>query len=477
MTPLRNTILKSSKPSLFPCKLILALLLFSALFGLLLISCSNPLMEDSFSTDPYTNLNYLWEDLDKRYAYFEEKGIDWETQKTKYHDELVEKADDGITHMELFSTLAEMLKELRDGHVNLYGPVHTSYYNVRKYLVSGYDRQRMLYRYLDNDSPHLHDEISVSAGPGAGDHGIEAQYPYYGAQTPYQVFSLWKNDTTEPEGEETHTILYITYNSFMDSLGSIDNILYDIHIKHEDLDGYIIDLRSNGGGRLQNVHSLMGRIVREPVTAYYEMRKSLEELEEDNFPSPEKVIAYPLNNKKSSAYKENAEFFKEGLPIKFLTDRGCYSATNFFSTMLRSVHYASENGQLDTAVDIELVGNFTGGGSGIPIYSQLPNGWQYRFSSDKACIPKEYAENILNAEGNRVLLDDYLYIVDSDNESYAPDAPDSMIAETMIKPYGETDYLHTEDGVPPHRLISQKDADTADNRDTVFEYALSLFLQ
>ncbi|MCF7945628.1 MAG: hypothetical protein K9L24_02115, partial [Spirochaetia bacterium] len=77
MTPLRNTIPKSSKPSLLPYKLILPLLLFSALFSLLLISCSNPLMEDSFSNDPYTNLHYLWEDLDKRYAYFEEKGIDW----------------------------------------------------------------------------------------------------------------------------------------------------------------------------------------------------------------------------------------------------------------------------------------------------------------------------------------------------------------------------------------------------------------
>ncbi|MCF7944686.1 MAG: hypothetical protein K9L75_04040, partial [Spirochaetia bacterium] len=274
MTPLRNTIPKSSKPSLFPYKLILPLLLFSALFGLLLISCSNPLMEDGFSTDAYTNLDYLWEDLDKRYAYFKEKGIDWETQKTKYHDELDKKAEDGtITHMELFNILAEMLKELRDGHVNLYGPVHTSYYNVRKYLVSGYDRQRMLYRYLDINSPHLLNDIFITTGSSTVKHGIKAQYPYHGAQTPYQVFSIWK-DTPEPEGEETHTVLYITYSSFMDSLQSIDSVLRYIH-EHEDLDGYIIDLRGNGGGKLQNVHSLMGRIVREPVTAYYEMRKSL----------------------------------------------------------------------------------------------------------------------------------------------------------------------------------------------------------
>jgi C-terminal processing protease CtpA/Prc len=37
--------------------------------------------------------------------------------------------------------------------------------------------------------------------------------------------------------------------------------------------------------------------------------------------------------------------------------------------------------------NVTLVGDRTGGGGGIPISSDLPNGWQYRFSATYQTLP------------------------------------------------------------------------------------------
>jgi len=52
-----------------------------------------------------------------------------------------------------------------------------------------------------------------------------------------------------------------------------------------------------------------------------------------------------------------------------LTNRGCYSATNEFVSIMK---YAPQ---------VTVVGDKTGGGSGLPFSSELPNGWSVRFSA------------------------------------------------------------------------------------------------
>lgn len=54
-----------------------------------------------------------------------------------------------------------------------------------------------------------------------------------------------------------------------------------------------------------------------------------------------------------------------------LTNRRCYSATNDFVNAMRSIE--------DT--EIIQLGDRTGGGSGLPFSSELPNGWSIRFSA------------------------------------------------------------------------------------------------
>ena len=56
-------------------------------------------------------------------------------------------------------------------------------------------------------------------------------------------------------------------------------------------------------------------------------------------------------------------------PVVLLINRSCFSATTHFA------------GFMSILPNVTLVGDRTGGGGGIPISADLPNGWQYRFSA------------------------------------------------------------------------------------------------
>ena len=62
-------------------------------------------------------------------------------------------------------------------------------------------------------------------------------------------------------------------------------------------------------------------------------------------------------------------------PVVILINRGCYSATTHFAAYMSLLP------------NVTLVGDRVGGGGGIPISRDLPNGWQYRFSATMQTLP------------------------------------------------------------------------------------------
>ena len=98
-------------------------------------------------------------------------------------------------------------------------------------------------------------------------------------------------------------------------------------------------------------------------------------------------------------------------PVVVLTNRGCYSATNEFVSIMKY------------APNVTIMGDKTGGGSGLPFTSELPNGWSVRFS----------ASPMFNAEKE-----------------------------------------HIEFGVEPDIYVNMSDADSKKNRDTIIEEARAL---
>lgn len=226
----------------------------------------------------------------------------------------------GMTNEDLFEKLSEMLYVLKDGHVNLSSASRTSYYDE---WYQGYPwnyREDILYQhYLGSASSGYR----TSAG------------------MKYKIFD--------------NNIGYIRYESFSAGIGNgnLDEILVYL----ASCNGLIIDVRDNGGGNLTNSTRIAARFTNEKVLTGYIQHKTGPG--HNDFSGLEPV------------YLEPSSSIRWQKKVVILTNRRCYSATNDFVNAMRSI----ESGNI-----IQL-GDQTGGGSGLPFSSELPNGWSIRFSA------------------------------------------------------------------------------------------------
>lgn len=120
--------------------------------------------------------------------------------------------------------------------------------------------------------------------------------------------------------------------------------------------GLIIDIRNNGGGQLTASESLASRFTEKKVTVSYNCYKT-----------------GPGHNDFSRLYKNElspAEYDLRWIkPVVVLTNRGSFSSANDFACIMKPLE------------NVTLMGDTTGGGGGMPMSSELPNGWSVRFSS------------------------------------------------------------------------------------------------
>ena len=235
--------------------------------------------EMTFSMDPVENVEALWQIIDTKYCYVEEKGIDWDSIRAEYvaRAALLPTND----QVALFDLCAEMLNTLQDGHVNLYAPFD------RSYSTAWYDT------YPANFSPYL-----------------QSLYLH-----DYRIAGSLYYCTIDND-----SIGYIYYSSFSNSF-SISNIAW-VFKSFEKCRGLIIDVRNNGGGSLDNSYKLAAPFFRENRTIGYWQHKtgpghhdfsSMEELVED-------------------ASLSSVKWFR---PTVVLCNRRSYSATNMFVNIMR----------------------------------------------------------------------------------------------------------------------------------------------
>ncbi len=232
---------------------------------------------------------------------------------------------DEMSARELFTICSEMLAELRDGHTNLTSGLNTSYYT--KWW---------------SDYPQNYDERLVE------------QY--------------YLNFSENHIGSVTYAMLqdnvgYIRYPSFNSGLGhgNIDAMLSSLITAS----GLIIDIRDNGGGGLDNVETLVMHFLRNRTLAGYLCHKTGPG--HDDFSDPFAYYYDPVSEPHITWMK----------PVVVLTNRSTFSAANNFVSIMKMLP------------GIYIVGDRTGGGSGMPYSSEIPCGWGVRFS---AC-------SILDSEG------------------------------------------------------------------------------
>lgn len=146
---------------------------------------------------------------------------------------------------------------------------------------------------------------------------------------------------------------YIYYGSFSSGVGeaNLDQILSRMAI----CNGIIIDIRDNGGGLISNAEKIASRFFEQKTQVGYIMYKTGKG--HNSFSNP-----YPRYISPSSRVRYQKK-------VVVVTNRSCYSAANDF---VNAMTYAP---------NVTIIGDKTGGGSGLPFSSELVNGWSVRFSS------------------------------------------------------------------------------------------------
>ncbi len=187
---------------------------------------------------------------------------------------------------------------------------------------------------------------------------------------------------------------YIHYQSFSNSV-SEENMDYVLE-KFRDHKGIIIDVRSNGGGSMTNAVRIARRFAGNKTLAV--LRQDKTGPGRNDFTSKYKVYVEPPEDRE--AYLK---------PVVILSNRLSYSATNYMIAMMRELP------------NVTVIGDNSGGGGGVPAYTELSNGWLLRVSSTRI---------------------------------YTPDG------------------FNIENGIPPDIKIDISEEDMTDNLDRILEYGL-----
>ncbi len=146
---------------------------------------------------------------------------------------------------------------------------------------------------------------------------------------------------------------YVYCGSFETAIGdgNLDEVMHYLRT----CNGLIVDVRNNAGGQLTMAEKLAARFTNTPLLVGYFAHKTGPGHNDFSTPRPQYLIP-------SSGIRWQK-------PVVVLANRKCYSATNAF---VRDVRECPQ---------VTVVGDRTGGGSGMPFCSELPNGWLVRFSA------------------------------------------------------------------------------------------------
>lgn len=233
------------------------------------------------------------------------------------HTVYATKVDTVKKNLTFFSLMGNMLAELKDGHVNLY-----SDFNVSRYWKWFTDYPANFSASLLSKSRYLGLDFMVAG-------------PFH-----YAIIANGK-------------VGYIYYGSFEDGF-SDSNVAAMVNY-FSGCKGIIIDVRNNGGGSLDYSKKLASYFFKvETVTGYLRHKTGNGH---SDFSAPVEL--------KTPADK-NIQWQRT---VVVLTNRMSFSATNDFVNRMK-----------ESPLGI-IVGDKTGGGGGLPLSSELPNGWLVRFSS------------------------------------------------------------------------------------------------
>lgn len=250
----------------------------TTLLAFSLLGCDLMLLDEDPPANAESVFEHLWEDLNRRYAFFELKGVDWDEMYERFKAEIHPEIEDE----NLFEVLSDMLYELQDGHVNLTSDVFNS-------------RTWEWYR----DFPSNYSEITILA----------------------HYLAMGREHTGPLRFSKRREVLYVDYRSFADVL--TDRDLDSLANLAQGMKGVILDIRNNGGGNLSNAYKLASCFA--PVRTEFARQRWKRGPGRDDFSDWTSMYIGPRTGSVFAG------------PVIVLTNRRSYSASSFFAQMMRSL--------------------------------------------------------------------------------------------------------------------------------------------
>lgn len=305
--------------------------------------CPNGLTGDD--ADPVLNFETLWHTFDQHYAFFEQRGVDWDAVYDTYRPKVTEDT----SREQLARIFGDMLNPLKDGHIGLYADgrdvvwVDTTLWtrlrqecrekrgdrcNVDAYYEDLYDDFQDVLKesYLDNDV-----EIGLRGRARWGEIDDKTGYFRIDAMEGFVEGSYWARDDIEAVEEV------------------LDEMLDDIG----DLPSMIVDVRLNGGGH-DTVSTAIASRFAEKRTVFgnkhpYAAGDSV---------APTEMVVEPYDGEQF-----------EG-DVALLISGETASAAEIFAMAMRALP------------QVALIGSPTQGILSDELYRTLPNGWSLSLSNE-----------------------------------------------------------------------------------------------
>jgi carboxyl-terminal processing protease len=287
--------------------------------------------------NPIYNFEKLWSEFNDRYANFELKAVDWNEIHKKYKSLVTLQT----TNDELFDICSNMLSELKDGHVSL-----TQYGN--KSVLRKSDKPYPIH--LQEEFPNVSELLSL----------IDTTLINNNFSKPKTVRA---KDASAIKYCKSDKYGYLSMNGMFDNYKAA-NLAIDEFTK---LDGIIIDLRFNGGGRDVISYKIAGRFTDKKRVGHY---KKTRIKGTNEFTELETWYLKPLGKN---------QFTK---PIVLITSDLTASAAEIFVIAMRELPY------------VTIIGDNTQGILSDMFFFNLPNDWVVSLSHQQY-----FSSKMINYEG------------------------------------------------------------------------------
>ena len=312
------------------------------------------------SSDPVKNFEALWTIFHERYAFFELRGVDWQAQYDKYRP----RVGKDTTDEQLYALLCEMLKPLKDGHVNL------------KAKSLGKKNP-----YNPEETPRFFKEFNTRK--------LEKQFEQVVVKTLREKgFSEPRNATdllVYCRGKDLGYLLITEFEGVRPN--KLDDALDKVLSSMDGTKGLIIDVRLNPGGTDQCVYQIASRFADRKRVGHH--RKTKTKPGPDGFAELKTRYLNPHEN----------TYLK---PIVLLTHDASFSGADVFAMVMTELP------------QVTIVGEPTNGIFSNMLEKKLPNGWKYTLS-----FQVYYSADMTCYEGKGVPVDVPLRNTRSDLEKEA----------------------------------------------------------